>query len=186
MESATYAKQTKKPTSFWRQAIELRPLRASSGHLKGGLLGLVVAAAFLGTAPIARAGCGEQTMQNEVAEPKALGRTGLRNQFREFVLREFPVGSDGGRLLRWLQRSDFSEPNTTYLPALSLTVEEFGKEKAAANERQREGRPLQASSRSFNSLLSGQSIYEVYWKLDTCNLIAELYTDEVHGRLDLP
>jgi hypothetical protein len=153
---------------------------------KGGLLGLVVAAALLGTAPIARAGCGEQTMQSELAEPKALGRAGLRAEFRDFVLGEFPVGSDGGRLLRWLKRSDFSEPYTTYFPALSVTVEEFGKEKAAANERQSEGSRLQASSRSLNSLLSGQSIYEVYWKLDTCNRIAELYTDEVHGRLDLP
>jgi hypothetical protein len=163
-----------------------RAVCAASGNLKGGLLGLVVAAAFLGTAPMARAGCGEQNMQNELAEPKALGRAGLKTQFREFVFREFPVGSDGGRLLRWLKRSGFSEPNTTYFPALSVTVEEFGKEKAAANERQRRGSPLQASSRSFNSLLSGQSIYEVYWQLDTSCRIVELYADEVRGRLDLP
>jgi hypothetical protein len=186
LESATYPTQTKKPSFFPKPDIKLRPLSASSGNLRGGLLGFVVAAAFLGTAPMATAECVEQNMQNELAEPKALGRAGLRTQFRDFVLREFPIGSDGGRLLRWLKRSDFSEPNTTYLPALSLTVEEFGKEKAAANERQREGSPLQASSRSFNSLLSGQSINEVYWKLDTCNRIAELYTDEVHGRLDIP
>jgi hypothetical protein len=39
---------------------------------KAGLLGLVVAAAFLGTAPIARAGCVEQSVQNKLAEPRAL------------------------------------------------------------------------------------------------------------------
>ena len=52
---------------------------------KGGLLGLVVAVALLGTAPVARAGCGEQTMQNELAEPKALTGAGLKTQFRDFV-----------------------------------------------------------------------------------------------------
>jgi hypothetical protein len=152
---------------------------------KGGLLGLVVAAAFLGTAPVARAGCGEQTMQSELAEPKALGRAGLRSQFRDFVLREFPVGSDGGRLLRWLQRSDFSEPYTTYLAVMTLTTENRDKEEAAAAERQRQGSPLQASNQSFNSLC-GQSVYEVYWKLDTCSRIVELSTDEFRCRLDLP
>jgi hypothetical protein len=185
MESATYAKQTKKQSSFWRQAIELRPLRASSDHLKGGLLGLVVAAALLGTAPVARAGCVEQTMQNESAEPKALTRAGLKTQFQDFVLREFPTGSDGGRLLSWLKRSRFDDPYITYLAKMSMTIEEFEKEEAAAAERQRQGTPLQASIRSFNSLC-GQSLYAVYWKLDTCNRIVELSTDEVRCRLDLP
>ena len=152
---------------------------------KGGLLGLVVAAAFLGTAPIARAGCGEQAMQSELAEPKALGGAGLRNQFRDFVLREFPVGSDGARLLRWLKRSDFSEPYTTYYAVMTLTTENREREEAAAQERIRQGSPLQASNQSFNSLC-GQSVYEVYWKLDTCDRIAELSTDEFRCRLAIP
>jgi hypothetical protein len=160
-------------------------LRASAGTLTGRLLGLVVAAVFLGTAPVARAGCVEQKVQNESAEPKALTRAGLRTQFRSFVLREFPVGSDGKRLLRWLKRSDFSEPYTTYYAALSMTIDDFESEDAAAAERQQQGKPLQASNRAFDSLC-GQSIYAVYWKLDTCNRIVELYTDEVRCRLDLP
>jgi hypothetical protein len=185
MEIATYAKQTKKPSSFWNQDIALPPLRASSGSLRGGLLGLVVAAAFLGTAPIARAGCVEQNMQNEPAEPKALTRAGLRNQFRDFVLREFPVGSDGGRLLRWLERSGFDEPYTSYYTVMTFTDENRAREEAAAAERERQGSPLQVSNRSINSLC-GRSAYEVYWKLDACNRIVELYTDEFRCRLDLP
>jgi hypothetical protein len=124
-------------------------------------------------------------MQNELAEPKALGRAGLKTQFREFVFREFPVGSDGGRLLRWLKRSGFSEPDTTSYAVESLTNENREKEEAAAAERRRQASPLQASSHSFNSLC-GQSIYRVAWKLDTCNRIVELSTDEVRCRLDLP
>jgi hypothetical protein len=152
---------------------------------KAGLLGLVVAAAYLGPAPIARAGCVERNIQDEPAEPRALTRAGLRTQFRDFVLREFPVGSNGGRLLRWLERSGFSEPFTTYYAVMSMTNENYDKEEAAAVERQRQGSPLQASNRSFNNLC-GQSIYRVNWKLDTCNRIAELSTDEVRCRLDLP
>jgi hypothetical protein len=165
--------------------IRRRAVSAASGNLKGGLLGFVVAAALLGTAPMARAGCGEQNMQNELAEPKALTRAGLRTEFRDFVLREFPVGSDGGRLLRWLNRSGFDEPYTTYSAVLTWTTENREKEKAAAAERKRQGSPLQASGRSFNSLC-GRSVYEVYWKLDTCNRIVEVSTDEVRCRLDLP
>jgi hypothetical protein len=185
MERASYAKQTKKSSSAWKQDIELRPLCASSGNIRGGLLGLVVAAAFLGTAPVVRAGCVEQKMQTEVAEPKALTNAGLRTEFRSFVLREFPIGSDGGRLLRWLKRSGFGEPYATYLPVMTLTDENEEKERAAAKERYRQGSPLQASARSFNSLC-GQSAYQVYWKLDKCNRIVELYTDEFRCRLDLP
>lgn len=185
MESTTYAKQTKKLSLFRKQGIEVRPLRASSGNLRGGLFGLVVAAAFLGTAPVARAGCGEQNMQNELAEPKALTRAGFKTQFRDFVLSEFPVGSDGGRLLSWLKRSRFDEPYSTHLAKLSMTIEEFEKEDAAAAERQRQGTPLQASIRSFNSLC-GQSLYAIFWRLGTCNRIVELHTDEVRCRLDLP
>ena len=186
MESATYAEQ-KKPSPFRKQDIELRPLRASSGNLKGGLLRFVVALALLGNAPIARAECGEQNMQNELAEPKALGRAGLKTQFRDFVLREFPVGSDGGRLLRWLNGSGFSAPNTTYSGGLTLSpmTEEGRNESRARSERIRQGKPLQGSTISFQALC-GRAIYKVAWRLDECGTISEIHFDEVRCRLDLP
>jgi hypothetical protein len=163
----------------------MRSFHALFSDLKGGPLGLVVAAAFLGAAPVAWSGCAEQEARNAPEEAKALTRAGLRAEFRDFVLREFPVGSDGERLLRWLKRSDFTEPYTTYFAVMTLTTENREREKAAAAERQLQGSPLQASSRSFNSLC-GQSDYEIYWKLDACNRIVELYTDEFRCRLDIP
>jgi hypothetical protein len=167
--------------------IRRRAVCAASGNLKGGLLGLVVAAALLGTAPMARAECVEQNMQNESAEPKALGRAGLKTQFRDFVLREFPTGSDGGRLLRWLKRSDFSEPNTTYSGGLTVSpmTEEGRNESRARSERIRQGKPLQGSTISFQ-VLCGRAIYKVAWRLDECGTISEIHFDEVRCRLDLP
>lgn len=163
----------------------MRSFYASFSNLKGGLSALVFAAAFLGSAPVSWSGCAEQKLQNEPEEAKALGRLGLRAEFRDFVLREFPVGSDGARLLRWLKRSGFDEPYTSYYAVMTFTDENREKEHAAAAERHRRGSPLQVSNRSINSLC-GQSDYEVYWKLDTCSRIVELYTDEFRCRLDLP
>lgn len=124
-------------------------------------------------------------MQSELDEPKALTKAGFKTEFRDFVLREFPIGSDGGRLLRWLERSGFSTPETSYFRKLSWSAEESEKEHALADERVRKGTPLQLSIRSFNGLC-GRDIYAVSWRLGSCDQIVEILVDQERCRLDLP